>query len=559
MTPSIDTLPPDDPYAPQPSWAEQNPKLVWSASVFALTVLLTFLAFPPVDMGEAAYLLLVPAAWWAFQVPAFRLYAAVTLGANVLAWTALLAWLHNVTWIGMFLLGPLVGLIGGTWFLAAWWVIGRIRGQRVVVRVFALLGLAALWVLLEWARGWIFGGFPWLPLAASQWQRPAVLQIAAYGGAWAVSFILVFFNLGLAALVQRLFFEKEAGKRSPEFMVAMLVFVCATMPLLRELFGQERQKIARVALVQPYIDQGEKWDPERARAVLETLEELTLHASVSDNPDAILWPEAVVPWALHRDPNVQPWLETVARRAGAPLLLGTVFTRPELPEDKQWFNGAFVVDPRLGLQSAGYAKRKLVPFGEYIPLRPLLGWLEKFVPIGGEFQRGGEARPLPLRVPSGELPVGVLICYEDTFPALARESTLRGAEVLAVLTNNGWFGEGGAAYQHAAHSVLRAVENRRPLLRVGNGGWSGWIDEYGHIRATLTGPDGRVYFRGHETVEISRDRRWQGRASFYVQHGDWFVIACVVVASLGYYLVRTVRPPRPEPEQPQRRSRFRIR
>lgn len=554
-----DTFPPDDPYAPKPSWTEQNPTLAWGGAVFALTALLSYLAFPPANIGEAAYGVLVAAVLWAFRAPAFKPYALATVGASIVAWTALMAWLHNVTWIGWLLLGPVLGVIHGSWFLAAWWTLRRIRGHRVVTRVLALLALAGLWVVIEWVRGWIFGGLPWLPLAASQWQRPAVLQIAAFGGAWAVSFFLVFFNLGAAALLQRLFFERELGRRSPEFLFALAVFVFATMPFLREMFGQQRHRVARVALVQPYIPQGEKWDPERARSVLQTIEEVTLHAAVRDNPDLIFWPEAVVPWALYRDPNVRMWLESTARRAGTPILLGSVYTEPELPEEKQWFNGAFVVDPRSGLQEPGYAKRKLVPFGEYIPLRSIIRWIEKFVPIGGEFQPGDNAHPLLVRTDIATVPVGVLICYEDIFPQLARTSTLQGAEVLAVLTNNAWFGEGGAAYQHATHSVLRAVENRRPLVRVGNGGWSGWIDEYGHIRATLRGgPLHNVYFRGHETVDVSRDLRWHGRASFYTQHGDWFVILSVVLCVLGYYSTRSLRPVVPEPGADSSPSRSRL-
>ena len=184
-----------------------------------------------------------------------------------------------------------------------------------------------------------------------------------------------------------------------------------------------------------------------------------------------------------------------------------------------------------------------MPFGEYIPLRPVLGWLEKVVPIGGDFQRGRGSRPLLVPVGVHRVPVGVLICYEDIFPALARDSAQSGAEVLAVLTNNGWFGEGGAAYQHAAHSVLRAVETRRPVVRCGNGGWSGWVDEFGNIRATLHDEDGSVYFRGHETLNITRDPRWRDRQSFYTEHGDWFLLVCACLAVAAYYLVLTLRPP----------------
>ena len=141
------------------------------------------------------------------------------------------------------------------------------------------------------------------------------------------------------------------------------------------------------------------------------------------------------------------------------------------------------------------------------------------------------------------LRIGVLICYEDIFPGLARESVLEGAEILAVLTNNGWFGEGSAAYQHAAHSVLRAVENRRPVLRCGNGGWSGWIDEFGYVRGTATDERGSVYFRGSQVFKITRDLRWRDQTSFYTRHGDWFLAGCAIFATLAYYLLITLRPP----------------
>ncbi|MEJ1973936.1 MAG: nitrilase-related carbon-nitrogen hydrolase [Lacunisphaera sp.] len=133
----------------------------------------------------------------------------------------------------------------------------------------------------------------------------------------------------------------------------------------------------------------------------------------------------------------------------------------------------------------------------------MLGWLSKVAPIGGDFQRGDSSAPLLVPVGKTQVPVGVLICYEDIFPALARDSAQSGAEMLAVLTNNAWFGEGSAAYQHAAHAVLRAIETRRPVIRCGNSGWSGWIDEYGNVRATVVNSDGTVYFRGGQT----RDRQ----------------------------------------------------
>ncbi|WP_438481561.1 apolipoprotein N-acyltransferase [Oleiharenicola lentus] len=550
-----DSIPYVDPYDPKPTLWQRHPNLAWVIGVFVATVVLTYVSFPPVNTGEAAYVLALPGVLWAFRRPGFKVFAWTMFAAQAVAWTALLWWLHNVTWPGLFLLGPFVGAIVGVWFLAAWWAIPRMFGHKALVRVLVVFGLAAAWVLLEWFRGVLFGGFPWLPLSVSQWQRPFILQVAAYGGGWAVSFALICFNIGAAAYAHRAFFERVTGlrKRSPEFNIALLVLMSASFPFLGELFNQQRQPLVRATLVQPYIPQNEKWDSASANAVLATIEKVTLDASRRGAGDVIIWPEAVTPWALYRDPAVADWLGSVSKRAKKPLLLGSVYTEGVGDADQRWFNGAFIVDPETGVSGDNYAKRKLVPFGEYIPLRPIFGWLEKFVPIGGDFQRGTESTSLMLPASNdNRVPTGVLICYEDIFPNLARDSVQSGAELLAVLTNNGWFGEGGAAYQHAAHSVLRAVENRRPLVRVGNGGWSGWIDEYGYIRKTLKDENGSVYFRGSETIAITRDARWRHRLSFYTEHGDWFLLVCAALMTLGYFALVIIQRPRLEPGEAAR-------
>ena len=539
------SVPLTDPYAPQPTLWQRHPQLGWALAVFALTVVLTYVSFPPVSTGEFAFAFAVPAVLWAYRAPPFKIFALSVLGAQAVAWTSLLGWLHHVTWAGLFLLGPFIGVLIGLWYLAVWWMMPRLRGHQVIVRIIALLGLAGLWVVLEWVRGIIFSGFPWLPLAASQWQRPFMLQVSAYAGAWAVSFVLMVFNLGVAAYAHRIFFEGATGlrKRSPEFTITLLVLIGSTFPFLADTLNQQRQKILRVALVQPYIPQGEKWDGAKADEIMHTIEKTTFDANEASSPDVIFWPEASVPWALKKDPSMDAWVGSVARHTRKPLLLGAVAVDNPGAAGELWRNGAFVVDPKEGVLSPSYAKRHLVPFGEYIPLRPVFGWLEKFVPIGGDFIPGDSAQPLPVKVGTVTVPVGVLICYEDLFPSLALESARAGAEVLAVLTNDAWYGEGGAATQHAAHSVLRAVETRRPVIRCGNGGWSGWIDEFGNIRDTARDENESIFFRGHKTVKVTRDQRWVGRSSAYMQNGDWFVPLCVAFSVLAYVAVLVLRPP----------------
>ncbi len=541
---------PFDPYADRPSFWQRHGTCVGAASVALLTVVLTVLSFPPFKVPEFAYAFAVPAIFWAYLRPSFRLYAWTMFAAQAVAWTILLGWLHHVTWLGLLLLGPFTGAWVGLWYLAVWWLVPRMRGQKAGARVMAMLGLAGLWVLLEWTRTWLLGGFPWLPLAASQWQRAILLQIASYTGAGGVSFVLITFNFGFAAYAHRLFRERHIGlrRRSPEFMAALLVLVFPSFLLLQEVFGQHRRDVARVALVQPYIPQEIKWDPARGPGILGILEKTTLEAAAS-RPDLIVWPEAVTPLAVNSDPETRGWLESLVKRSGSPLLLGSVGIEKTGAEES-WINGAFVVTPEGGLQPGYYTKRHLVPFGEFVPLRPVLGWMEKFVPIGGDFLPGTEPNLLTASLRRGDtLRIGPLICYEDTYPKLARMSTLAGADVLVVLTNNGWFGEGGAASQHAAHSVLRAVETRRPVLRCGNGGWSGWIDEFGHVRAMLTNENDSIYFRGTKTVVVSVDPRWVGRESVYVRHGDWFLFVCLGLFWFGVAGVTMVKPPELKPDE----------
>ena len=255
-------------------------------------------------------------------------------------------------------------------------------------------------------------------------------------------------------------------------------------------------------------------DNEKGPAILKVLETLTLTAGKS-KPDLILWPEATTPWAIKGDANMRAWTEDLVARAGSPLMLGSIARQPSAsdPTQEDWLNAVFTVYPSGGLQEPFYAKRKLVPFGEFVPLRPVLGWLEKVVPVGADFMRGRVPTPLSVRVQDRTLAFGPLLCYEDIFPQLARTSVLAGADVLVVHTNNGWFGEGNA-------------------------------------KGTTTDPalmlDGTVYFRGTQTVPVKVDSRWVGQHSFYVQHGDWFIVLSGLLAAAGFFFLRTA-PPAPSP------------
>lgn len=533
-------------------WLARRRDGLAAVAVFMFTALAGAAMMPPSRYPELAYVFAAPAVFWAAGAPRWRLYLWTTLGAQAAAWVFTLIWLRHVTWAGPLLLGPLIGLWTGVWFGAVRWVMPRLAGRSWARRVLAVLGLAGVWVVVEWTRTWLFSGFPWLPLAATQWERLSVLQPAAWAGAWAVSFVLIAVNVAFAAYARQLLTPAGGGSRArcPEFLAAMALLLGCLLLTAQETINRGRFHApwASVGVVQPAIPQTLKWDSAETETVLATLAEETRRVAAA-HPDLLLWPEATTPLAVRGDPGMAAWTAELARDCGAPIVLGSVAFENAGTPDERWWNGVFLATPQSGVEEAFYAKRRLVPFGEYVPLRPVLGWLEKVAPVGGDFQAGRDAGLLAVRPRGESARIGALICYEDIFPRLARESVAAGADVLVVNTNNGWFGEEAMAYQHAAHAVLRAVETRRPVLRAGNAGWSGWIDEVGAIRAVLTrdavtgvvrttppekgrraDADGTVYFRGGAVLPVTRDARHVGVLSPYVRWGDWFVVVSALLA-----------------------------
>lgn len=439
-------------------------------------------------------------------------------------------------------LAVFLGCFSSLWFLAARWALPRVVRAGAGPKVMAAVGLAAAWVVGEWVRSWLFTGFPWLTLAATQWQRPILLSLCPYVGAYGVSFLLILVNLGLTAYLVRLSTARYDERRrwfTPELTLALVALLAGTFGLAGDLIGQGRRREPwlRVGIVQPYIPQTLKWEAAAAQENLSILEQETARIATLQ-PDLVLWPESAVPYILKVQPQLQSWLERQARGAGAPVLSGVVVMEDAEKPSERWYNGAVVIDPERGLQAEYYVKRHLVPFGEYVPLGRALSWMKKFVPIGDNFLPGRSAAPLTVSTRRRPVAAGVLVCYEDVFPRLARASTAAGAELLVNVTNNAWYGEGAAAYQHAAHSALRAAETRRPLVRCGNGGWSGWFDEYGAMREVLTDARGSVYFRGGSAVALTRDARWIGRLTPYVVYGDWFVAVSAALAVLAAARVR---------------------
>jgi apolipoprotein N-acyltransferase len=279
-------------------------------------------------------------------------------------------------------------------------------------------------------------------------------------------------------------------------------------------------KTLKVGICQPYLLN--KWIEGRATEHKDTLRKQTEFLSLA-NPDIILWPEASTPYPLNLD---RIWVEDLAKKTGIPILAGSV-----IREEGASYNAMVYIDPQEGMRPEWYAKQVLVPFGEYIP-KPfgVIPGLKKLVGPVGDFSPGNHVYLFDLPISdgnsSGFVRAGILICYEDIFPSLSRRAVEQGAELLIVSTNDAWFAEEGCAEQHASHSILRAVENKVPVVRCGNAGWSGWIDQRGGVRDVLLDDRNRVYFEGAAVIEVSIQQRHVRSLGLM---GDQFAYICGVL------------------------------
>ncbi len=496
--------------------------LFWGLLAGILSTLLWVCAIPPFEFSEGAYIAFVPLLLWLYTRPSARLFYLIGMGTGWVSWCVILIWLRHVTVFGTLGLSALLGLLFVAWLSLARWVLPVVAERHFLVRMIGFAGLAGAWVVLEWSRTWLLWGFPWAPLSLSQWSRPVVLQIAAWTGAYGVSFLLIFFNCCVAQTMRNRVVQKErklwTGWFSPDLYVAMIGLGFCIYVFFHSLPQRDSATVLfTAAVVQPYITPELKWDNNRELENLDILETQTRFVAAIDS-DVVLWPEAATPWPIMGYPEMTARVERLVNEIDRPILMGNLKVNREA---KLWYNGAFLVEPERGLSDAYYVKRELVPFGEYVP-RPF-GFIEKVVPVGGAFVPGEDAALIELAIGEKAYKVGSLVCYEDVFPSLARESAQAGADLFFVATNNAWYGEEGGAPQHAAHSVLRAVENRRPVMRAGNGGWSGWIDAYGTVRDVLYNAEGSIYFRGGGPYTVFQFEEWRRQQSFYTRHGDWFV------------------------------------
>ncbi len=394
---------------------------------------------------------------------------------------------------------------------------------------------AVLWVALEMIVGRLFTGFPFLALGVSQYRMLPVTQIASVTAVYGVSFLLVWFSVGLAAALLLLVRQpQQRGLAFGDIVVPMLgVAAACSFGMTRLAARAPAEREIKIALVQPSIPQRLLWDPGTATNRFEKLLALS-RTALATKPDLLIWPEAAVPGLLRYDQFISDAVSRLAAENQVAIILGADDLEPDPtatdPKAVREFNSSFLIN-RAGRLAAKYDKRHLVIFGEYIPLVKWLPFLKWVTPIGGGFATGTTVVPFDLEHPRAR--TAVLICFEDVLPHLARQYVSDDTDFLVNLTNDGWFSESAQQWQHAAVAVFRAIENGLPLVRCTNNGLTCWIDPCGRLDEDYFRAGRDIYGEGFKTVRLPLLPEGQKRAlTYYTRHGDVFGRACVALAAL---------------------------
>ncbi len=391
------------------------------------------------------------------------------------------------------------------------------------------------WVALEYLRTFLLTGFPWGLVGYSQFNRLHIIQISDMFGVYGVSFLVVLFNTAVYVALLGAAGKKWGGHTAGRRQVLLSAIPTFALIGLAVLYGHLRIKAVdtamaekpspRVAVVQGNIDQAQKWDPAYQIGTTKKYLALTMSAAGS-KPDLVVWPETATPFYFAASPKLTRLVTDTVRQTGITLLVGSPSVQEE-PGKLAYFNSAYLVAPD-GHARGRYDKVHLVPFGEYVPLKWLLSFVGKMVAQVGDFSPGEKGRTL---VWGNDHPnIGVQICFEIIFPGLARSLVRNGAGVLVNLTNDAWFGESSAAFQHFSMTIFRAVENRRSLIRCANTGISGFVDPVGRVVAKTGLFEDAVIESAVPVID---------QTAVYTRIGDAFAIICLAVIILltGRYAI----------------------
>jgi apolipoprotein N-acyltransferase len=407
-----------------------------------------------------------------------------------------------------------------------------------------------LWVALDYIRSFLFTGFPWQDLAYSQYKSLLLIQTADLTGHFGITFLIVLVNFMSTAILSLWLESRSPDQQSfpafkqryrAVFYRAILPAFCLVLAAMAYNFLRYSQMLKvlessptmSVAVVQGNIRQDQKWSPAMRAKTMEVYTDLSEQAIKSTNSPVVLlvWPETAIPFYINNNAYYKRLLNQLIEKYKVWLLAGAPHAETGKTAQQQsgngrtrFFNSAFLVSP-AGKIAGRYDKQHLVPFGEYVPLGKFLPLPGPLVESIGDFSAGESSEPLSCQ----SAKIGVLICFESIFPELAREISVNGANLLANITNDAWFGKSSAPWQHMSMAVFRAVENRRSLVRAANTGISTIIDPLGRVAGVS--PLFESFYQVKE-VALLQDK------TIFTRFGHYFGLFCLLVLMPVVVLVK---------------------
>jgi apolipoprotein N-acyltransferase len=413
--------------------------------------------------------------------------------------------------IGVLLLFILVfSIFFGVYGLLVTWMARTSPGYALALSPF-------LWVAMEIARTYVLTGFPWNLLGYAE-QAIGLQRLASLTGVYGLSFLAV----ATSAMLVWVFMEPR-HRRGQVVLISWLAMLIAANWLATPPAITAEGTAA--ILVQPDVPLDvnilEHWAPWRDPAQLQELVAMSAKAregagTASSSPPLIIWSENPAPFYFDRDPVFREAMQQMARQTQSYVVVGTMTTNPA--DGGRPRNSAIVLDPQ-GLQLLQYDKIHLVPFGEYVPEWAFPGKIGKITLEVGDFVAGSSYQVAG--TPQGA--IGIFICYEAIFPQLVRRLAAQGATVLVTISDDTWFGDSSAAFQHLEMARMRAIENGRFLLRSTNDGITALIDPYGRVLATLP---------QHTRQVLTGRFSYRTEETFYTAHGDVFAWMCVAICAV---------------------------
>ncbi len=501
------------------------------------SAILLIFSFPRSNLWILAWVGFVPL-FFAIQNKSKAKAFLVSYITGIIFWTGIIYWLIHITLPGQIILILYLALYFGIFGLI-------ILAYSLQLTAYSYLLIPSSWVLLEYLRSHLFTGFPWALLGCSQYLNLPVIQIADITGVYGVSFLVMMVNVVIYSAIS---YKLSAISRKQKYLLPLLILFITLAYGCFKIYSLQLKAYSlqlKVSVIQGNIPQELKWDSKNNDLIINKYINLTVQAA-KDKPDLIIWPEAAMPCVLEEAPIFYEKVKEFAKRIKTPLVLGAVTAK-----DGNYYNSALFISPEGKLLNR-YDKLHLVPFGEYVPLKKILPFLETVVPIG-DITAGKEYTILELasepvsqlasynrqtgKPANRQTKFSVLICFEDLFPELSRQFVKKGANFLVNITNDAWYKKSSAPFQHLQASVFRAVENRVYLVRAANTGVSGFILPTGKIISLVQDESSRkIFVDGFATQDIFMPE-WP--LSFYTRYGDIFIIVCFLLVL--YTIIYTLR------------------